>query len=183
MSSYNEEEDEYDRPHTRDRYDEEEYNSRQHEQECPGVSGDSVWLPKYQREPESQYNNGLSIKVVIAFQPKHPPLEPGQRRRANAKKPVAVKTSTHVHENMSFDEMLDGAISSLELDDNPLPYKIVGVKLRTNAFSITWSISGSDFQDMKLCNDQQYEKMKEEVAESCSKNDKATFHTTTYSST
>ncbi|KAJ7442753.1 hypothetical protein B0H11DRAFT_1932269 [Mycena galericulata] len=134
-----------------DRYDEEEYEGHQRALE--------------REVPESDYNEGLGIKYVIALQPKHPPLEPGTKRRSNAKLPDPVKSFTHVHEHCSLDEVLDSAFKAVDRNDRNLRYKIVGGHLRTDAFKITWSLPRSTtLKDMQWSSEKHYEGLISEVA-------------------
>ncbi|KAJ6552116.1 hypothetical protein DFH09DRAFT_1319504 [Mycena vulgaris] len=119
-----------------------------------------------QREvPESEYNEGLGIKYIVTFQPKHPPIKAGQKRRKGTKLPPKLNSTFHLHEQSPIAEMIDSAIKCVNLDERTLRYKIIGGDLRTNKFSITWTLRGTDFKDMQLRSDTHYNNLKKETVD------------------
>ncbi|KAJ6480070.1 hypothetical protein DFH09DRAFT_1465788 [Mycena vulgaris] len=97
-----------------------------------------------QREvPESEYNEGLGIKYIVTFQPRHPPIKAGQN---GAKAP-------------------NSAIKCVNLDEHILRYKIVDGDLRTNKFSINWTLRGTNFKDIQFRSGTHYDNLKKETVD------------------
>ncbi|KAJ7131412.1 hypothetical protein C8R44DRAFT_613247 [Mycena epipterygia] len=112
----------------------------------------------------SEYNNGLGIKYIVAFQPQLPPPQLNKKRRSNARAPL-VNRSTDVHEKAPLDEVLDVAINAVQCNDQTLAFKIVGDSLSTNRFSVTWSISRMDFKKMQLMSEKDLKELVKQVIE------------------
>ncbi|KAJ7791172.1 hypothetical protein B0H14DRAFT_2535188 [Mycena olivaceomarginata] len=113
--------------------------------------------------PESKHNDGKGIKYIVALQPLSPPVKNGEKRRKNAKVDVISKT-IHAHEDDSFAELLDAAITGVGYN-GVLKFKIVASDLCADNFSVTWSINRTDFKKMKLTTTGDYDEMVDEAIE------------------
>ncbi|KAJ7138974.1 hypothetical protein C8R44DRAFT_727098 [Mycena epipterygia] len=117
-----------------------------------------------QDNPESQYNDGAGIKYMIAFQPTHPPLDLQEKsRRKNAKLPDLVNAFTSMHEDSPLDEVLNAVFEAIDHDERTLSYKIVGGNLRTDRFTLTWTIAQTTFKKMQLTMSKHFDDMKEQA--------------------
>ncbi|KAJ7878127.1 hypothetical protein B0H14DRAFT_2567392 [Mycena olivaceomarginata] len=95
---------------------------------------------------DSEYNDGKGIHYVVNFRAQLPPLEANEKRRLNARAPV-INHSFYAHESSSLAEVLDGAIGIVGRN---LPFKIVSKQLRTNKFSVTYTVPRTSLKEMQL---------------------------------
>ncbi|KAJ7714788.1 hypothetical protein B0H14DRAFT_3634466, partial [Mycena olivaceomarginata] len=110
----------------------------------------------------SKYNDGKGIQYIVALQPLPPPVKNGEKRRKNARVDV-VSTTIYAHEDDSFAELLDAAITGVGYEE-VLKFKMAS-NLRTDNFSVTWSINRTDFKKMKLTTTGNYDEMVGEAIE------------------
>ncbi|KAJ6461967.1 hypothetical protein DFH09DRAFT_865134, partial [Mycena vulgaris] len=114
---------------------------------------------------ESEYNDGQGIKYVTYFQPILAPLKVGEKRR-KGKRADLINCTTYVHENSSFAEVLDAAITSVGRNSQTMKFKIVGGDLRTATFSAVYSIPRTNLKKMQLASDTHFAGM---VKDACKK--------------
>ncbi|THV00786.1 hypothetical protein K435DRAFT_854440 [Dendrothele bispora CBS 962.96] len=101
---------------------------------------------KYQARlaEDSIHNDGQGICVVAHMQATFPPLEPGKKRRKNAKKPRQVAAEVFsAHEALHLEDSLPLVLTAVEGMGNltvPLKYTIVAGCVRSNTIKFSWSM-------------------------------------------
>ncbi|THU95221.1 hypothetical protein K435DRAFT_859771 [Dendrothele bispora CBS 962.96] len=93
---------------------------------------------------DSIHNDGQGICVVAHMQATFPPLEPGKKRRKNAKKPRQVAAEVFsAHEALHLEDSLPLVLTAVEGMGNltvPLKYTIVAGCVRSNTIKFSWSM-------------------------------------------
>ncbi|KAJ7138971.1 hypothetical protein C8R44DRAFT_727095 [Mycena epipterygia] len=113
----------------------------------------------------SEYNNGKDINYLVAFQPQLPPLEPNEKTRRSNAHALLVNCSIYMHENSALDQVLDAAIKAVGLNEGTLKFKIVGKELRTDGFTITWTIARTLFKKMQLASEKDFSELIQQVTQ------------------
>ncbi|KAJ7732848.1 hypothetical protein B0H16DRAFT_1892959 [Mycena metata] len=123
--------------------------------------------------PESEYNDGKGIRYVISLLPIPPPLKTGEKHRKN-KKIETINRTIYAHEQDSLADVLQLAIDSVGYQ-NKLLFKVVSKDLRATNFTVTWSISRTDFKRMQLANTDHFDEIVEEAVKKASPTVKLDF--------
>nr|GAT47062.1 predicted protein [Mycena chlorophos] len=118
--------------------------------------------PPAERE-DSIHNDGKGISIVTSWQPVHPPLAAGQKRRVNAAKPKPVNNSFFIHEEEPLSMVIDAALEASQVAASRYPFKIVANTLRSKYFSLTHTVSRSNIKDKVLTTTAQYAEALEEA--------------------
>ncbi|KAJ7017235.1 hypothetical protein C8F04DRAFT_1337893 [Mycena alexandri] len=87
------------------------------------------------------------------------------RREKNTVKTKKIETINHAiyaHEQDSLADRLQLAIDAVGCQ-NKLPFKVVSKDLRATNFTVTWSITRTDFKKMQLANTDHFDEMVEEA--------------------
>ncbi|KAJ7627430.1 hypothetical protein FB45DRAFT_1029776 [Roridomyces roridus] len=137
---------------SRGRKQKDEGQEREQEKEN-GAEGEGQGQGQGQGENEvSEYNDGKGIHYIINLHPQLPPPAPNEKRRVNARAPT-VNSNFYAHEASCFAEILDEAIKAVDRDETTLNFKIVKNELRTDRFTLTYTIARTSFKDMQLKNE------------------------------
>jgi hypothetical protein len=90
------------------------------------------------------HNDGAGIRIKPFIQPTFPPLEAGERRRKNAKKPKLVAGEVFfVHEALRLEDFLPEVMEKVNNLGNlrvPLKYMIVAGRVRSTTVKFAWSV-------------------------------------------
>ncbi|KAF8958724.1 hypothetical protein BDZ97DRAFT_1915991 [Flammula alnicola] len=113
----------------------------------------------------SLYNNGKGIKMTLLFTPLIAPLEPGKKRRANAKPPVMTRID-HFHEDVPLRDFLIKALTSLKREDLfECSWLFQGQELDdADSFSLSYTIPRRVTDQVVVVNEKDYKQMVEEAS-------------------
>ncbi|KAF8988987.1 hypothetical protein BDZ89DRAFT_1152406 [Hymenopellis radicata] len=97
----------------------------------------------------SMCNSGKGILYNVSLVPLLPLLKPGEKRRANAK-PKAITGQFFAHEDLDLGTIIEYCINAVGRDSASLNFKIVGTALRSQDFTITYTLPRSAFKGVPL---------------------------------
>ncbi|KAJ6608335.1 hypothetical protein B0H10DRAFT_1955489 [Mycena sp. CBHHK59/15] len=89
-------------------------------------------------------------------------IQPSEKHCKNACA-MPINCSIYSHEKSTLDKVLDTAIQAVGRDDQTLKFKIVGQALRTTRFTVTWTISHTNFKGMQLASEDSFKELVKQV--------------------